>query len=360
MSLTNHLVARIREDGPLSIADYMRDALTHPDYGYYTQHQPLGADGDFTTAPEISQMFGELLGAWCVAVWHSMGAPSPFTLIEPGPGRGTLMRDMLRAALQLAPAWHEAAQICMIEVSEPLILEQRTLLEPLGCSISWHDSLNALPDMPILLVANEFLDALPIQQWFYRESGWHERQVHLAENNALVFGEAKAAEHPPGAPTTVAPGDIYEYCPEAHQLMQQLATHATTQPLAALFIDYGYTAHEHGDSLQAMQNHRYHDVLQNPGMADLTAHVDFARLADTARTAGARIHGPVTQGAFLQTLGIGSRAATLCRNASPQQQRDVYQALHRLTASEEMGRLFKVMALSSPSLPTLPALEHTP
>lgn len=354
MSLTELLITRIKQHGPLSIADYMQAALTHPDYGYYTSKDPLGEAGDFTTAPEISQMFGEMLGAWCVAAWHQMGKPEQLTLIECGPGRGTLMHDMLRTALQLAPSWQEGLEVQLVEVSTPLKAIQQHRLEPQGVTMRWLDRLESLPDSPTIVIANEFLDALPIRQWVRGTEGWHERLVDMADDGSLCFTTAATPDTPPLAPTHAAPGDVYEYCHDAHEHVGMVARHASSAKLAALYIDYGYSAREHGDSLQAVRAHAHHPVLQAPGSADLTAHVDCMRLCDTAMHAGAAIHGPVSQATFLNALGIGSRAASLAQKATAAQQHDIYSALHRLTAPEEMGRLFKAFALSSPSLGPLP------
>lgn len=294
----------------------------------------------FTTAPEISQAFGECLGLWAAVTWEAMGRPAPVLLAELGPGRGTLMADAWRAISQMAPAFAAAAQVALVETSPALIAAQRARLA--GLPATWHPGVEALPPGPAIIIANEFLDALPIRQ-FIRRDTWMERFV---ENGAF-------AEHPTDMPLPHdPPGSIREHCAAAHEVVRLLATrHAT-----ALFLDYGPAESAPGDSLQAIRDHARADPLAEPGSADLTAHVDFAALAATARAAGAATHGPIPQGLFLQRLGLNTRAAMLAQ-AAPRQAGLILSGAQRLTAPEGMGRLFKALCLCDPGLPMLIGFE---
>jgi NADH dehydrogenase [ubiquinone] 1 alpha subcomplex assembly factor 7 len=340
----------IAANGPVTIARFMSEALGHPEHGYYITRDPLGAAGDFTTAPEISQMFGELLGLWCVDIWQGMGAPAPVILAEAGPGRGTLMADALRASA-LVPAFRDAARVHLVETSPALRQRQAEAL--CDYEVEWHSQLADLPDGPLLLMANEFLDALPIHQFQRSENGWRERLVAAeADGFELVLaGEAL----PPGAlPTAFAGaaiGDIAEIAPAREGAAMDIAGRISRYGGAALLIDYGHAASAPGDTLQAVRAHAYCGILEDPGRADLTSHVDFEAVARAARRAGAAVHGPVTQGAFLQRLGIEARADRLKAGADTRQAADIDAALHRLTAPEQMGSLFKVIALTHSDMP---------
>lgn len=351
--LSERLAARIRREGPISVADFMATALTDPDGGYYTRHDPLGASGDFITAPEISQMFGELIGAWCIDCWHKMGRPDPFVLAELGPGRGTLMADMLRIAA-LDAGFDAAAQVHLVETSPALRAAQRASLK--HRPIVWHDSFADLPALPLLLIANEFFDALPIRQFERFADGWRERLVGLvagADGTPTRFGFVTSAPCDPGPlpATDDAPiGTIAETCPQGRALAVELATRLVEHGGGALIVDYGY-AQGCGDTLQAMRRHRYASILDEPGRADLTAHVDFAALAGHASAAGGEVLGPVDQGTFLRVLGVTSRAAALQANATTAQRDAIDSALRRLINPDEMGTLFKVMAVTAPGMP---------
>ena len=347
-TLLAHLARRIRADGPMSIASYMEEALFHPRWGYYATRDPLGARGDFITAPEVSQMFGELIGLWCAELWQRMGAPDPVLLVELGPGRGTLMRDALRAA-RLVPEFGRAVRLHLIERSPVLRAAQGRALA--DAAPRWHDDLSELPPGPVLLVANEFLDALPIRQYVQSSDGWHERVVALARGgDALAFALDPAVAADAALPSA-APGAIREIRPAARTLARALGTRLTEHGGAALFIDYGYWPSGCGDTLQAVRHHRTHDVLDAPGAADLTAHVDFADFAQAAAAAGARAWGPVEQGAFLARLGIAARAARLAADASADQALLIRSGCRRLIDPTQMGRLFKALALTRPACP---------
>lgn len=343
---------RIGERGPLSVAEFMHLALAEPGLGYYATRDPLGARGDFVTAPEISQMFGELIGLWCVDAWERLGQPDPFLLVELGPGRGTLMADALRAA-RVRPEFGRAMRLHLVEISAPLRAlqgQQLGAFHPI-----WHDDLAALPDGPAILLGNEFLDALPVHQLVMTEQGWRERAVDVADDQlawTLV---------PPGAAASLLrpehqsarPGDIAEVSPAIRDVAARLGQRLAQTPGAALFLDYGPARSGLGDSLQALRGHRPADPLRDAGQADLTAHVDFAAFAAAARQAGANAFGPVGQGAFLRSLGIEQRAAMLAEKAGAEDRAAIATALHRLIAPAQMGSLFKALALASPDLPQL-------
>lgn len=356
------LAERISAEGPVGIDTFMALCLGHPEYGYYMRQDPLGAAGDFTTAPEISQMFGEMAGLWCADLWHRMGEPAPFALAELGPGRGTLMADALRALAAL-PGCREAARIHLVETSPALRAKQRNTLA--GEDITWHESLSGLPDLPTLLIANEFFDALPIRQFVRRQDAWHERLVGLDEAGsepAFRFTAAAAAADTgllPAAQNLPAQDcDIIEACPAALAAVTDMGNHLSHVGGAALIVDYGYTAPATGDTLQAVHGHSYADPLENPGAADLTAHVDFAALAEAAGMTGASVWGPVTQRQFLRELGIEARAGILYNSAAPHQQKDIDSALDRLISPEHMGILFKVMAICGSGTPAPAGFVH--
>lgn len=347
--------AEIREHGPMPVARYMALALGHPRHGYYTTRDPLGTD--FTTSPEISQMFGELIGAWAADIWTQMGAPKAFHLVELGPGRGTLMADALRAAAG-QPGFAEAARLHLVDLSPVLRGMQERTLGPVAkrhgyASPTWHADLTEVPDGPAIVIANEFFDALPVRQFIRTPEGWRERCVAVTDDGlALVPAPAPLPDDGILDPKVAdAPeGSIAEICPAGSAIAAAIAARIATDGGAALLIDYGYAASAPGDTLQAMRGGGYVDVLDTPGDADITAHVDFGALAGAARENGAEVHGPTPQGEFLARLGIGHRAEALARNASQAQVNDIEHALARLTGPDAMGTLFKVLALTAPSL----------
>lgn len=338
--LADLLKRRIRQEGPITLADYMAECLMHPKHGYYSTRDPFGASGDFITAPEISQMFGELIGLALAQSWIDQGCPNSFTLAELGPGRGTLMSDILRAT-KAVPGFHSACTIHLVEASDTLKHIQRETLK--GYEITWHDTVAELPDTPLWLVANEFFDALPIRQFQRGESGWHERMVHVDDNDALAFGLATEArldalEH---RLEDTQIGGIVETCAPASAIATDIGTRINARGGAALFIDYGGW-HSAGDTFQAMQSQQFCDPFDSPGDADLTAHVDFEALAIACSCA----HSHLTpQGIFLERLGITQRAQTLAGALSGDALTTHIAAHRRLTHPDEMGNLFKVMAL---------------
>lgn len=346
----------IRQSGPMNLGTFMALALGHPQHGYYMKRDPFGADGDFITAPEISQMFGELLGLWAGDLWMRMGSPA-FTLAEAGPGRGTLMADALRATRAL-DGFQEAAHIQLVETSPALQKAQARTLENL-CIPHWSEHPGQLPDdRPFILIANELLDALPIRQMQFTKGAWHERVV-VADGDALALALAPA---PAGAvaslPTNANEGDVFEAAPARNAFMALLCGHMARVGGGALLIDYGHIYSAFGDTLQAVRAHKYVPVLDDPGDADITSHVDFEAAATIAVNAGCTIYGPVTQGVFLQRLGIQERAERLKRNATAQQVAEIDAALNRLTAPDQMGEMFKVMAVTSQGFPAPAGFDH--
>ena len=344
--LADHLRRRIALEGPLTVAEYMRECLVNPRHGYYMSGDPFGRGGDFTTAPEISQMFGELTGLWCAVVWRQMGSPAVFRLVELGPGRGTMMADALRAAAAVA-GFIEAADLHLVELSPALRQAQSAALQ--SHAPDWHDDLNGVPEGPAILIANEFFDALPIHQFERTGDGWNERRIGLDDDGAFRFVAVPGPTWE-AASAVARPGEIVEVCPAAAGVVRAIAGRLAADGGAALIIDYGYAAGQAGDTLQAVRDHAFHDILSRPGEADLTAHVDFAALAEAAAGQGAAVYGPVGQGEFLEGLGISARAETLLKAARPEQAEAIRSSHHRLVNAEAMGRLFKVLAIAHPSL----------
>jgi SAM-dependent MidA family methyltransferase len=309
---------------------------------YYATHDPFA---DFTTAPEISQVFGELLGLWAAVTWRSLGAPSPVLLVETGPGRGTLMADALRAIGRAAPEFHAAASIHLIETSDRLRDVQRERIP----EAVWHDAIDTVPDGPMILVGNEFLDALPIRQFVRRGAGWTERFVGPAG-----FLET-ATDHDPAVGAT--DGDIVERRETAEAIAATLAERFVRHKGAALFLDYGPEASAPGDSLQAIAQGQPVDPLAPAGTADLSSHVDFERFGAAAKAAGARVHGPIPQGLFLARLGLFQRTNQLARHLRPRAAAAMTEGARRLAEPDRMGRLFKAIALLSPGAETPPGFE---
>jgi SAM-dependent MidA family methyltransferase len=346
----DNLREMVAQEGPITVERYMSLCVRH----YYATRDPLGAAGDFTTAPEISQMFGELIGLWVLEVWNAIGRPTPCRLVELGPGRGTLMADLLRAT-RLLPDFKAAASVHLVETSSALRQRQQAALAASGFSPQWHDRLDDVPPGPALIVANEFFDALPIHQFLATERGWCERLVGL-EGERLIFGLRPEPEPALGNPLRL--GDILEWPAASVDLMSGLARRLARDTGAALIVDYGYWGPAFGDTLQAVKRHVPVDPLEEPGEADLTTHVDFQRLAHAAAQQDVRVHGLVPQGDFLQSLGIEARASALKARATPAQADEIDKALARLTerGPKGMGELFKVLAVTHKGLEAVPGL----
>ncbi|MDJ1159284.1 SAM-dependent methyltransferase [Chelatococcus sp. SYSU_G07232] len=355
--LAAELKRHIALEGPISVERYMALCLGHPRHGYYMTRDPFGARGDFVTAPEISQMFGELVGLWAAETWRLMGGPARLNLVELGPGRGTLMADALRAARAL-PAFREALAVHLVETSPVLRERQQVALASSGITPTWHATVDSLPDGPLVVVANEFFDALPVRQYQRTERGWCERLVGLGDDGALAFG---LAPEPEPALTLAAPvGSVREVAAASGEVLRALAGRIVRFGGAALVVDYGHVASGFGETLQALKGHAFVDPLAEPGEADLTVHVDFTALACEALAAGAAVHGPVMQRDFLLALGLAERAGMLKRRAAADQARAIDAAVARLTDAGKtgMGRLFKVLAVASPALPLLPGFDR--
>jgi NADH dehydrogenase [ubiquinone] 1 alpha subcomplex assembly factor 7 len=349
--------------GPMPVAEYMRLCLTHPQYGYYINRDPLGAGGDFVTSPEISQMFGELIGLWMAAVWRLMGAPENLRVVELGPGRGTLLLDALRAG-RVVKGFPEAIVLHLVEISPALQQLQQRRLQNLDAAMLWHEALEDVPPGPAIIIANEFLDALPVHQAVKQPDGWHERVVEVAADGNFAFGiardtlpvfEAAMPRELRRAPV----GAIFEW--RSDRVALELGRRMRSEG-AALIIDYGHARVGLGDTLQAVAAHSFTDPLCTPGEADLTAHLDFEALAQCAESMGARIHGPIRQRDFLLRLGIENRAGALKANVSQEQAADIEIALSRLIAegARGMGELFKAVAIADPKLGPLPGFETPP
>lgn len=353
--LARILAARIAADGPMSLADYMAECLLHPAHGYYATRDPFGAAGDFTTAPEITQMFGELLGLCLAQSWLDQGRPSRFLLAEIGPGRGTLMADMLRA-LKALPEMRAAAEIHLIEASPTLRARQRQTLGDIP--VHWHDRIDNLPDAPLFLVANEFFDALPIRQFRRTGAGWAERQVGLRDGQ-LAFGYAPPAPCAALASrlADTSEGDIIETCPALPAIAGDIARRIASFGGAALIIDYGGWQ-SLGDTFQAMKSHAFTDPLAEPGLADLTAHVDFQALSQAFQTTGSTSTAMTPQGTFLNRLGLAARTEALARSLQGAALDTHRAAYRRLTDASEMGVLFKVIACHPSATPPPPGLDQ--
>ncbi len=352
-SLERELVALISAEGPIGVDRYMSLCLGHTRHGYYIRQDPFGRAGDFITAPEISQMFGELIGVWCAAAWQTMGAPAPFRLIELGPGRGTLMADLLRA-VRVVPGFLDAVCVSLVETSPVLRQSQETALSSAGVPIQWHDRLDDVASGPTLLVANEFFDALAVRQFVRTDNnGWHERLVGLDASGRLAFGlahETLPAGLLPRWAHAAAPGKIVEISPARQAVAQAVGARLAAMGGAALMIDYGHVRSSPGDTLQAVRAHGFRDVLESPGECDLTSHVDFEALGAALEEGGAVVHGPITQSAFLSAMGLAERAEVLKRNDASAAA-DIDAAATRLAAESQMGQLFKVIAATHPDVP---------
>jgi NADH dehydrogenase [ubiquinone] 1 alpha subcomplex assembly factor 7 len=343
---------RIRREGPLSVAAFMAMVLHDPDYGYYARRDPLGRAGDFLTAPEISQIFGELIGLCLADWWQRAGRPDPIVLAELGPGHGTLLADLLRAAAT-APDFRHALRLHLVEASPVLRAMQQHRLA--AAEPHFVDSIDLLPPGPLLLIANEFLDALPIRQLVRGRAHWSERLVALDPDGGLVF--ANGPEHSalsllvPAALRELPSATIVEICPAAAALAAWLGGRLKQAPGLALVIDYGAFPSAAGATLQAVRHHQRANVLDDPGSADLSAHVDFASIKTVAEAAGAAVHGPVPQGRFLLALGAEARLQALLAGATPAQRPALESGVARLIDPAQMGTLFKVLAMTSPDLP---------
>ncbi len=355
------LSAEIRDiivhDGPISVERYMALALTHPTKGYYTARDPFGAAGDFTTSPEISQMFGEMVGLWAADFWERIGAPAQVRLVELGPGRGALMSDFLRAS-RVAPGFFAALDVHLVEASPKLAERQSEALAGCGRPVSWHRTIDDIPPGPAIFIANEFFDALPVRHFIKTQEGWREKLVGLDEDGQLAFGLGPEVE--PFLKAEAEEGAILEINVAAQRVMSQVAARIVEQNGGLLAFDYGYLQTGFGETLQAIRAHQFVDPLAEPGLADLTTHVDFSALSRAAHSVHAEVHGPVTQGDFLLDIGMVERAEALRARASSEQKTQIDAALGRLTDMSEtgMGAMFKVLAVTRRGVGGLPGFER--
>lgn len=357
-ALGEKIKAIIRNNGPVSITDYFSLCLADPQHGYYKTREPFGRLGDFVTAPEISQLFGEMIGIFMVHAWQRHGTPADVRLVEIGPGRGTMMADMLRVIAKLAPSLHAGMSVHLVETSERLQGFQRQTLAEHGDTISWHSDFGEVPAGFTLLAANELFDAIPIRQFVRTANGFRERMVGLDTDDALTFAAGVASLDPELLPKGSMPpiGTIFEIAPARQAVMTTICDRLLAHGGTALAIDYGHMATGFGDTLQAVRMHEYDPPLGHPGEADLTSHVDFQHLAETALASGLHINGCSHQGDFLLGLGLLERAASLGRDRDAVTQDGIRTAVERLAGAGEgkMGELFKVLAVSSPAVDLMP------
>jgi NADH dehydrogenase [ubiquinone] 1 alpha subcomplex assembly factor 7 len=358
------LKARIRREGPIPVADYMRACLEDPEHGYYRRQAAIGAAGDFVTAPEISQVFGELIGLWCAVVWHGMGSPPRLNLVELGPGRGTLMRDALRAA-RIVPGFREALAVHLVDSNATLQGTQEAALADAEASLHVHDTADAttmgsrIPDGPTILIANEFLDTLPIQQLVFAGGQWRVRTVASNDGHLGFENDTRGTATPVSLPPALTPqeGDVLEVC-DGHAFCAHdiLKTRRERGPLAALFIDYGHARTGFGDTLQGVAGQAYVSPFHAPGETDLSAQVDFQHFAEACHGAGLETDGPMAQAEFLGRLGIVERASRLMA-ANPARAAEIEAGVSRLLAPSGMGSRFLAIGVRSHGVATLPGFD---
>lgn len=354
-ALATRIATVIAGHGPLSVAQFMTMAALDPHYGYYTTRDPLGAGGDFVTAPEISQVFGELIGLWCVQAWFDQGRPPHVRLVELGPGTGSLMEDTLRAA-KLAPEFRNAIDVVLVDACPALVTRQQARLADAGIPVRWQSQFDeSLGDRPLFLIANEFFDALPIRQFVKTARGWCENMVTVDADQklALALSPDPLPLDVPAKRGEATDGAVFETSPASTALAEEISRAIATHGGAALVIDYGYTGAGFGGTLQAVGKHRFKDVLATPGEIDLSAHVDFDALAQAVHRGGAASYGPVAQGELLAGLGILDRMMAL-RRRNPGGQQEIATAVDRLINPDQMGTLFKALAILPKGAPTPP------
>lgn len=357
--LARLLRERIAAGGPIAVDAFVAEALGHPEFGYYRRGVPIGRAGDFITAPEISQVFGELIGLWAVTVWETMGRPDPTRLVELGPGRGGLLADALRAIGQTRPAALAALAVELVEINPVLRGHQRAALATAGLArpIAWRDAFSAIPPGPCILIANEFFDALPVRQIVRAGGCWRERMVAIDPGEGFDFALGPAVTLDlPETLDDCEEGDVVELCPAAEALAAAIAGHVAGDGGAALILDYGYGRPSFGDTLQAVRAHRIAPPLADPGETDLSHHVDFPALQRAAASAGAATYGPTPQGLFLGRLGIDIRTQALVA-AAPARAAEIEGAVRRLVHPGRMGVLFKTLAITDPRLPPPPGFD---
>jgi NADH dehydrogenase [ubiquinone] 1 alpha subcomplex assembly factor 7 len=351
----------IEEKGHVTVAQFMELAMYDRVNGYYITQEPIGKNADFITAPEISQLFGEMIGLYCIEKWIQMGKPKAFNLVELGPGRATLMMDLIRAT-KMQEDFAQAMHIHLVETNRRLITVQREKLR--GNKVIWHENISSLPsDKPLIIIANEFFDCLPISRFIKKKDNWHEQIISLLSTQdeyyfshipaSLELSDSLNIEHP-----NARDGAIVEICYPAQQIIRHIAQILQKQPGFLLIVDYGYDFENknrmaYDGSLQAVKNHKFHPVLSDIGRVDLTAHVDFYEIKKTARANFCYCSSTITQREFLINYGILMRAEMLSKNATDAQKNDIYSGLNRLISPLEMGKLFKVLEIGSSSFSKL-------
>ncbi|MBB4002391.1 MAG: SAM-dependent methyltransferase [Aurantimonas endophytica] len=357
--LARKIAATIEAEGPIGLDRYWNIALFDREHGYYTSREPFGRTGDFITAPEVSQMFGELIGAWVVASWRALGAPTPFLLAEIGPGRGTLMADMLRTIARIAPNCMRAVTVRLVETSDRLAAVQVATLERFDLPIRRLRQIRELEATPAIIIANELFDAIAMRQFVFDGEAWRERCVAISGSGRFEFVLTRRANDLPEvrvAGASPLAGAVLEWSPAREALAAELAERLARNGGAGLFIDYGHAATGFGDTLQAVHGHAFADPLDRPGECDITSHVDFAPIAAAFRDRGLAVSPVATQGAFLLSLGLRERAEALGAPADAENRATIEAAMRRLAGPEkgEMGRLFKVLCASAELFPLPP------
>ncbi|WP_019218939.1 class I SAM-dependent methyltransferase [Bartonella florencae] len=346
----------IASHGPITVSEYMTMALTDPQFGYYQTQTPFGRTGDFITAPEVSQLFGEMIGIWLLANWKAHGCPQPFILVEIGPGRGTLMDDILRTIQKLSTTAFNTSEIFLIEISEKLAREQKKTLAPYQKQIHTIKNFDQIPAKPLFFIANEFLDTLPINQYIKIGGEWKERRITINQDGDFIF-IADSRKLPSSCLQSycsqMPDGTIFEHAPSRHQFIQQLSNHLVQVTGSALLIDYGACDLAFGDTLQAISKHKFCDIFDAPGQHDLTSHVGFSFLKNIALEQGCFAE-TLEQGDFLLKMGLLERAKQLGSNQNATLQNKIHQDIERLAGPDQMGKLFKVLHMSNKNISVPP------
>ncbi len=352
LDLSIQIKNQIEKNGPISISNFMKHALQTAESGYYTGNKPVfGRNGDFITAPEISQLFGEIIGIWCVNTWKLNGSPKKFNLVELGPGKGTLMKDLLRATKN-TPGFHEAMSICLVELNSAFRSTQKNNIE--HSRLEWHLKYENVPEGFSIVVANEFFDALPINQYTKRKDDWFINMVDLNEDKQCLYvnqfdasptiKDFLHAKYP-----NLKDNAIVETQDETNIILGQISKNIHEHGGAALIIDYGYTESMHRNyisTLQAVKDHKYSPIFQEIGNADISSHINFTTLYDIANLYKAHTYGPITQGEFLRNMYVDLRKNILLLKANKKQRNDILTGYDRLISPKQMGKLFKAIAIT--------------